>query len=158
MSFYVFRDFSQIAIFSIECWFFSENRPYIAEFSLFCIFAYYFQNYSLNLCIGPIYSQFQPMLGELKPFLVLKVSFFGHFYKGLYIRKVRFSDTPGRTRMAVESRHAIFFSFRKKFWWERCQQIHMYHFWKWPQKFALASPLYCLKAPSRGGGGTVDNH
>ena len=41
----------------------------------------------------------------------LKSAIFCHFYIGLYIRKVRFSDIPGRTRMAVESRHAIIFSF-----------------------------------------------
>ena len=115
MSCYVFRDFSQIAIFSMGCRFFSENHPYITEFSLFYIFAYYFQKYSLNLCFGPIYSLFGPSLGELEPFLAPKVPFLGHFYIGLYIRKVRFSDIPGRTRMAVESRHAIIFSFRKKF-------------------------------------------
>ena len=68
MSCYVFRDFSQIAIFSIGCWFFSENPSYFTEFSLFCISAYYFQKYSLNLCFGPIYSLFEPSLGGLVPF------------------------------------------------------------------------------------------
>ena len=38
MSCYIFRDFSQIAIFSMGGWFFSENHPYIAEFSLFLHF------------------------------------------------------------------------------------------------------------------------
>ena len=147
MSFCIFRDFSQTVIFSMECWFFSENHQFFAEFSLFCIFAYYFQNYSLNLCFGPIYSQFGPFLGELEPFLALKVPFFGNFYKGLYIRKARFWDIPGRTRIDVESRHDIIFSFRKKFWWEQCQQIQMYHYWKWPQKFGFPPPLppYRLK-------------
>ena len=88
----------------------------LLNFHFFCISAYYFQKYSLNLCFGPIYSLFGPFLGELEPFLAPKVPFFGHFYIGLYIRKVRFSDIPGRTRMAVESRHANIFSFRKKFW------------------------------------------
>ena len=89
----------------------------------FLHFRLLFSNYSLNLCFGPIYSQFGPFLGELEPFLALKVPFLGHFYKGLYIRKVRFWDIPGRTRIDVESRHDIIFSFRKKFWWEQCQQI-----------------------------------
>ena len=53
-------------------------------------------------------------MGELELFLALKVPFFGHFYKGLYIRKVRFWDIPGRTRIDVESRRAIKFSFCKK--------------------------------------------
>ena len=69
------------------------------------------------ICVfGPVYSLFGPFLSELDPFLAPKVPFLGHFYIGLYIRKVRFLDIPGRTRMAVESRHAIIFSFRKKFW------------------------------------------
>ncbi len=80
MSCYVFRDFSQIAIFSMGCWFFSENPPYVTEFSLFCIFDYYFQKYSLNLYFGSIYSLFGPSLGEWEPFLAPKVPFFGHFY------------------------------------------------------------------------------
>ena len=115
LSYYVFRDFSQIAIFSLECGFFSGNHPYFAEFLLFCIFAYHCQKYILSLCFGPICSLFGPFLGELEPFLAPKMPFLGHFYIGLYIRKVRFLDIPGRTRMAVESRLAIIFSFRKKF-------------------------------------------
>ena len=51
MSYYFFHDFSQIAIFSMGCLFFSENHPYFAEFSLFCIFGYYFQKCLLNLCL-----------------------------------------------------------------------------------------------------------
>ena len=35
MSCNVFRDFLQIAIFSMGCWIFSENPPYFTEFSLF---------------------------------------------------------------------------------------------------------------------------
>ena len=69
----------------------------------------------LNLCFGPIYSLFGPSLSELEPFLAPKVPFFGHFYIGLYIRKVRFSDIPGRTRMAVELRHGLFFHSVKSF-------------------------------------------
>ena len=120
MSYYIFRDFSQMAIFSLVCWFFCENHRYFAEFSLFCICAYHFQKCLSNLCFGPIYSLFGHFLGELEPFLASKVPFLGPFYIGLYIRKVRFSDIPGRIRMTVESRHAIIFSFRKKIWWERC--------------------------------------
>ena len=49
------------------------------------------------MSFGPIYSRFGPFFSELEPFLALKVSFFGHFYKGLYIRQVQFWDIPGRT-------------------------------------------------------------
>ena len=91
MSNYVFRDFSQIAIFSLVCWFFIENHPCFAEFSLFCIFAYYFQKLLLNLSFHPIYSLCGPFLGKLEPFFPKKVPFFGHFYMS-FIRKSAISD------------------------------------------------------------------
>ena len=47
--------------------------------------------------------------------LGLKVPFFRNLFKVLYVRKVRFWDIPGRTRIDVESRHAVIFSFHKKF-------------------------------------------
>ena len=43
MSCYVFRNFSQITIFSMGCWFLRENHPYFTEFSLFCILDYHFK-------------------------------------------------------------------------------------------------------------------
>ena len=116
--------------------FFSENNPFIAEFSFFCIFAYYFQKYLLNLWFAQFIAYLDLFLGELEPFLALiKVPFLGPFYIGFYIyiyKNVQFSDIPGRTRMIVESRYTIISYFCKKKWQERCEQIHMYHSWKWP--------------------------
>ena len=101
--------------------FFLENHPYFAEILLFCIFAHHCRKYTLSLCFDPICSLFGPFLSELEPFLAPMMPYLGHFYIGFYIRKVQFSDIPGRTRMAIESRHANIFSFRKKIWWARCQ-------------------------------------
>ena len=82
MSYYVFVIFHKLRFSAWYADFFSENNPFIAEFSFFCIFAYYFQKCLLNLCFGPIYSLFGPSLGELEPFLAPKVPFLVIFTQG----------------------------------------------------------------------------